>query len=69
MTDDDKTIGHARVSYLVPVKQSDYDKWVKSKPDGSDPDDDRWFFEIEEAVKDGLPDLLERTGEPEVEFN
>jgi hypothetical protein len=65
----DPVVGHARVVYAIPIRQSEVMAWSKPGllvPD--DPEDDAWIFEVQEAVTDRLPDLLERAGQPDVEF-
>lgn len=64
---EDPVIGHVNVTYAVPVTKNQALKWSTPSSDW-DPEDDRWIFEVEEAVKDRLPDLLETSGEPTVEW-
>jgi hypothetical protein len=63
-TTSDPVVGHARVCYSIPVRRSELETWTTA-----DPDDHRWAVETEKAIRNLLPDLLDRAGEPDVEFD
>lgn len=56
---DDPVVGHARVIYVIPIRQSEALAW-STPQEWPDPEEDAWIFEVEKAVKDRLPDLLDR---------
>lgn len=68
MTQEDPTIGYALVYYRIPVRQSDLRTWPVSTVSEHDPEDDAWIYDVEQAVADRLPNLLDRAAPPDVEF-
>jgi hypothetical protein len=67
--EDDPVVCHARVSYTIPIRRSEVLAWSTPGLIPDDPEDDAWMFEVESAVADRLPDLLDRAAEPDVEID